>query len=55
MPTLPSMVHVYVWLSPNFGDMRDGGSLGENSMMPSVPLRATTGDELPALVPWLAV
>jgi hypothetical protein len=48
-------VHGYVWLSPNFGDMQDGGSLGENSMLSSVPLRAATGDESPALVPWLAV
>jgi hypothetical protein len=53
-PTPPSMVHGYVWLSLNSGDMRDGGSLGKNSMLPSVPLRAATGDESPMLVPWLA-
>jgi hypothetical protein len=53
-PTPPSMVHEYVWLSPNSGDMRDGGSLGENSMLPSVPLRAATGNESSAFVPWLA-
>jgi hypothetical protein len=50
----PSLVHWYVWLSPNSGDMRDGMSLGENSMLPSVLLRAATGDESLTLVPWLA-
>jgi hypothetical protein len=34
--------------------MRDDASLGENSMLPSVPLRAATGDESPVLVPWIA-
>jgi hypothetical protein len=35
--------------------MRDGGSLGENSMLPSVPLRSAIGDESPTLIPWLAM
>jgi hypothetical protein len=34
--------------------MRDGGSLGENSMLPSVPLRSATGDKSLTLIPWLA-
>jgi hypothetical protein len=48
------MVHGYVWLSSNSGDMRDGCSLGKNNMLPLVPLRAAAGDKSPPLVPWLA-
>jgi hypothetical protein len=53
-------VRGYGWLLPNCGDMRDGGSLGEQLLPPSVPLLVTAaGAESlkkpsPSLSPWLA-
>jgi hypothetical protein len=51
-PMPPSMVHGYVWLSPNFGDMWDSGNLGEQSMPLSVPpVAASGGDDSSSLSP----
>jgi hypothetical protein len=46
------MVHGYVWLSPNFGDMWDSGNLGEQSIPLSVPpVAAAGGDDSSSLSP----